>query len=232
VAMLPQQLRTEWLDLFSRGAESRAMIYRFLEMDKYRAVLRGPDGIALYEEVIELASQAGAPLEEVRGRMMPLLDQQAFDAHMENMVHRLLTGRDKPHSGPASFGSAASPVTTVAPDDGAVQSPIRHREDPGQVAGTARMTIGEAKEAVRAIDPSELLDMSPGNQLIAKAMLRSETEDEFAVEIRKVFHLLSEDEQVLLVKGAFDDPSEAAAPIRRLIKELPEELRSKVLGTN
>lgn len=96
-----------------------------------------------------------------------------------------------------------------------------------------RMTMEHAREVIAGLDPTELAKLSPGSQLIAKALLSSSTEEEFVVTLRKDFYLLSRAEQLHVVKGAFADPSAVFGPLRRLISELPEEARRQILpGTD
>jgi hypothetical protein len=63
------------------------------------------------------------------------------------------------------------------------------------------------------------------------AALKTENEDDFAIELRKSFYLFDEREQVMIVKAAFEDSSELTAPIRQLIRELPRELQVKIINS-
>jgi hypothetical protein len=68
-------------------------------------------------------------------------------------------------------------------------------------------------------------------QVTVLAALKTGNKDDFAIELRKSFYLFDEADQVAIVEAAFDDASEKSAPIRRLISELPRELRVKILNS-
>ena len=66
-------------------------------------------------------------------------------------------------------------------------------------------------------------------QITVLATLKTENEEDLAIELRKSFYLFSEAEQAMIVRAAFEDPSEMTAPIRQLIRELPRELQLQIL---
>jgi len=84
--MISDELKKDWLEMFAGGPERREAMYRFFEQPKTRAYFQGAEGVARYAEVIEIASKAGAPLEEVRGRLMPLVDQEELKAYAEKAI--------------------------------------------------------------------------------------------------------------------------------------------------
>jgi hypothetical protein len=68
-------------------------------------------------------------------------------------------------------------------------------------------------------------------QITVLAALKTDNEDDFAIELRKSFYLFDEREQAVIVKAAFDDPSELTAPIRQLIRELPREQQVEIVNS-
>jgi hypothetical protein len=68
-------------------------------------------------------------------------------------------------------------------------------------------------------------------QVTVLAALKTGNEDDLAIELRKSFYLCDEADQVAIVEAVFDDASEKSAPIRRLINELPRELRVQILDS-
>jgi hypothetical protein len=62
-------------------------------------------------------------------------------------------------------------------------------------------------------------------QITVLAALKTNNEEDLAIELRKSFYLFGEAEQAMIVKAAFEDPSELTAPIRQLIRELPRKLQ-------
>jgi hypothetical protein len=66
-------------------------------------------------------------------------------------------------------------------------------------------------------------------QITTLAALKANNEEDLAIELRKSFYLFGEIEQTMIVRAAFDDPSELSAPIRQLIRELPRNLQIQVL---
>jgi hypothetical protein len=101
-----------------------------------------------------------------------------------------------------------------------------------QTTRPKRMSMEHAREVITGLAPTEFADWSPGRQLIANAVMNSSTEEEFVVALRKGFHLLSHAEQIEIVKGAFADPSAVWGPLRRLISELPEDVRDQILPSS
>jgi hypothetical protein len=101
--------------------------------------------------------------------------------------------------------------------------------------GRWRMSQAEFKQlAVPLIRMSgtEAFDELPlAMQITVLAALKTDNEDDFAVELRKSFYLFDEREQVMIVKAAFEDPSELTVPIRQLIRELPRELQVKIMNS-
>jgi hypothetical protein len=88
-----------------------------------------------------------------------------------------------------------------------------------------------AGEAIRTFG-REAFDSAPlWMQVTALAALKTNDEEEFAIELRKSFYLFEEPEQNAILKAAFEDASEESAPIRRLIRELPHEQQLKILQT-
>lgn len=96
--------------------------------------------------------------------------------------------------------------------------------------GSGRMTMAYAKRWLAQLGPLE--DLPLARQLLAKAILESATEAEFVPRFGKLFYLLSDEDQVDVLRGALADSSEQLAPIRRLIRELPEHLQRRVLAAD
>lgn len=81
------EMKTVFLKLFGGDSESREVVYSFYEKsERLRAYLKGEHGTRYYAEIIEIAAKAGAPLEEVRERFIPLLDQHRFAEYTKQLV--------------------------------------------------------------------------------------------------------------------------------------------------
>jgi hypothetical protein len=85
-----EEMRKDMFQLFSGDPQSREIVYKFFEEEKMRAFLKGEGGVAYYEELIDIATKANAPLDEVRGRLMPLLDQERFEARLKELTGNFL----------------------------------------------------------------------------------------------------------------------------------------------
>jgi hypothetical protein len=82
-----EENRDKLFRMLAADADSREAVYEFLETPNMREILKGPAGIEFYTEIIEIADKARAPLDEVRNRLEPLLDQVAFEKHCRKMVN-------------------------------------------------------------------------------------------------------------------------------------------------
>ena len=81
------EMRNDFLRLLKGGPEEREYLYHFHETNEStRELLKGEGGIEYYEEIIEIATEAGAPLEEVRNRFIPLLDKEKLDEYVRKAV--------------------------------------------------------------------------------------------------------------------------------------------------
>jgi hypothetical protein len=92
-SIIPSDMRGELLELFAKGPEvsnAREVIFEFLEGETMRPIFSSDRGLALFEEVIEIASNAGAPLEEVRARIIPLIGEERFKAYANEKVLNLM----------------------------------------------------------------------------------------------------------------------------------------------
>ena len=72
---LDNQMVSEWHMLLAGNSEKREFLYEFLEEQK---ILKGPDGIKIYTQIIAIATGAGAPMNEVYDRLTPLLDKERY----------------------------------------------------------------------------------------------------------------------------------------------------------
>lgn len=73
--------------LLAGGPESRECVYRLHEDDGHgRKLLSGEHGIQYFQQIIEIAKTTGAPVDEVRDRFVPLLDQDLYDTHCKNLI--------------------------------------------------------------------------------------------------------------------------------------------------
>ena len=70
---MDEQIREKWLNLLRGDAQTRNEFYKFFE--DYR-VLKTENGVTIYKDILEIAKEAGVPLDEVRQRLIPLLDQK------------------------------------------------------------------------------------------------------------------------------------------------------------
>jgi hypothetical protein len=86
-----------------------------------------------------------------------------------------------------------------------------------------------AADAIRTFGREAFDHLPLWMQITALAALKTNNEEDLAIELRKSFYLFGEAEQMSIVKAAFEDPSELTAPIRQLIRELPQELQVRVL---
>ncbi len=96
-----------------------------------------------------------------------------------------------------------------------------------------RMNMDEFRAIVQELKtgwPDAWANLPPGMQLIVRAAEVTQNEEEFAIVLRKYFYLLTDEEQELVIRGAFMDSSELAAPIRGLIRELPEKRQREILN--
>ncbi|MDG6999499.1 MAG: hypothetical protein JRN15_10330 [Nitrososphaerota archaeon] len=73
--------------LLAGGPESRECVYRLHEDNGHgRKLLSGEHGIQYFLQIIEIAKTTGAPVDEVRDRFVPLLDQDLYDTHCKNLI--------------------------------------------------------------------------------------------------------------------------------------------------
>jgi hypothetical protein len=86
-----------------------------------------------------------------------------------------------------------------------------------------------AAEVIQMFGREAFDDLPLWMQITTLAALKTNNEEDLAIELRKSFYLFGEAEQMMIVKAAFEDPSELTAPIRQLIRELPRELQLQVL---
>jgi hypothetical protein len=86
-----------------------------------------------------------------------------------------------------------------------------------------------AAEVIQTCGREAFDDLPLWMQITTLAALKTNNEDDLAIELRKSFYLFDEVEQMMIVKAAFEDPSELTAPLRQLIRELPPELQLRVL---
>jgi hypothetical protein len=98
-------------------------------------------------------------------------------------------------------------------------------------ASSGRISFEECKRMVQENGFDVNAPATDTASFIEKAILLSKNEEELLMVLRKGFHLMSLEEQKLLVKGAFDDPAEIMGMIRSLIHELPTEAREEILRT-
>jgi hypothetical protein len=86
-----------------------------------------------------------------------------------------------------------------------------------------------AAEVIQMFGREAFDDLPLWMQITALAALKTNNEEDLAIELRKSFYLFGETEQMMIVKAAFEDASELSAPLRQLIRELPRELQLQVL---
>jgi len=88
---MDDEMRNNFLQLFRGGPQTREIVYTFHEKNENtRVFLKGEQGIQYYEKIMGIAKEAGAPLDEVRERFIPLLDQERFDAYAKSKVDKML----------------------------------------------------------------------------------------------------------------------------------------------
>lgn len=98
-------------------------------------------------------------------------------------------------------------------------------------SGDKRLSFEDAKSFTwENMTPELMASLSPGHQLLAKALMGSSSEQEALKMIRRDFYRLTPDERFFVVKAAFDDDSGDTGMLRQLISELPEEQQNEILG--
>lgn len=78
---LKDENRNSFLEIFSDGRKGRETMYGYLATKEMQVFLQGPDCMAVYEEIIEIAEEAGVPSAEVSERIRPLLNKELLDAY-------------------------------------------------------------------------------------------------------------------------------------------------------
>lgn len=84
-------IMSELRRLLSGGPELRKRLYIFFNTDTMRALFSGRHGVFIYEEIISMAVDAGAPLEEVQAQMIPLVGEERIDALVDELVSKFLS---------------------------------------------------------------------------------------------------------------------------------------------
>jgi hypothetical protein len=83
-------ITSELRRLLAGGPDLRRRLYCFFKSDTMLALLKGPHGVFLYEEIISLAVDAGAPMDEVRAELIPLVGEERIDALVNQLVSKFL----------------------------------------------------------------------------------------------------------------------------------------------
>lgn len=76
---MKEEMREKWLKRLRGDVQERDSFYKFFE--DY-PVLKTENGVTIYKNILEIAEEAGVPLEEVRGRLIPLLDHERPDVRL------------------------------------------------------------------------------------------------------------------------------------------------------
>jgi hypothetical protein len=85
-----RNMLTDWRRLFAGDAEQRQQLYAFFRTPTMLALLSGPEGVFAYEEIISIAVDAGAPLDEVRAQLFPLVGEERIDALATELIGKFL----------------------------------------------------------------------------------------------------------------------------------------------
>lgn len=89
--ILSDEMKADFLQMLGGDSESREVVYHFHETNPaIRALLKGERGIPYYAEIIEIATKADAPLEEVRARFLPLLDQDRLEEYIQTTMTEMI----------------------------------------------------------------------------------------------------------------------------------------------
>ena len=80
----------EWRQLLAGDVAQRQRLYAFFRTPTMLKLLEGPEGLFVYEEIISIAVDAGAPLDEVRSALVPLVGEERIDALATELVGKLL----------------------------------------------------------------------------------------------------------------------------------------------
>ncbi|NOT08485.1 MAG: toll/interleukin-1 receptor domain-containing protein [Gemmatimonadales bacterium] len=91
--LFKRNMLTDWRQLLAGDAEQRQKLYAFFRTPAMRALLSGPEGVFAYEEIVSIAVDAGAPLEEVRSQLIPLVGEERIDALATELIGKFLRSR-------------------------------------------------------------------------------------------------------------------------------------------
>jgi hypothetical protein len=89
-ANMQNDYRDGWAELLSGGPDKRECLYKFFETEEMRPRFKGPEGCQYYAEIMEIATKAGAPADEVRERLVPLLDKEHFEVFANQLMKNFM----------------------------------------------------------------------------------------------------------------------------------------------